>query len=236
MSSIGPGRRADPARYLGGRGRRSTRYPDGLASLARSSADGGRPTWLARASGGKKPNTVSISNATSPPDGPPSSVQVPPKDSMIMSPSREMSRSSTLVLDRASAPGDRRSVTRLGRRRDVGRALLGAEIGTSAWVRAHHRLVNSPADPGVTVTFAGSGDAFGSGGRYQTCIHLRERHRPPVLLDCGATSLTALRSVGPDPGEIGTVLVSHSHGDHFGGLPFLILNGHTAVIPPGPMP
>jgi ribonuclease BN (tRNA processing enzyme) len=78
----------------------------------------------------------------------------------------------------------------------------------------------------VTVTFAGSGDAFGSGGRFQACIHLRaEANHAPVLLDCGATSLTALRRAGLDPGEIGAVFVSHLHGDHFGGLPFLILDG-----------
>ena len=78
----------------------------------------------------------------------------------------------------------------------------------------------------TTVTFAGSGDAFGSGGRFQACIHVRPGpDQPPVLLDCGATSLTALRRAGLDPGEIGTVFVSHLHGDHFAGLPFLILDG-----------
>ncbi|HLK72212.1 MAG TPA: MBL fold metallo-hydrolase [Streptosporangiaceae bacterium] len=78
----------------------------------------------------------------------------------------------------------------------------------------------------LTVTFAGSGDAFGSGDRFQACIHLRpEANHAPLLLDCGATSLTALRHAGLDPGEIGTVFVSHLHGDHFGGLPFLILDG-----------
>ena len=46
----------------------------------------------------------------------------------------------------------------------------------------------------ITVTFAGCGDAFGSGGRFQACIHLRPgAGQGPVLLDCGATSLTALR-------------------------------------------
>jgi ribonuclease BN (tRNA processing enzyme) len=79
--------------------------------------------------------------------------------------------------------------------------------------------------PGVTVTFAGSGDAFGSGGRFQACIHLRAGDDAPVLLDCGATSLPALRRSGLDPGEIAAVFVSHLHGDHFGGLPFLILDG-----------
>ena len=47
--------------------------------------------------------------------------------------------------------------------------------------------------PALTVTFAGSGDAFGSGGRYQACIHLRPADGSPVLLDCGATSLSALK-------------------------------------------
>ncbi len=78
----------------------------------------------------------------------------------------------------------------------------------------------------VTVTFAGCGDAFGSGGRFQACIHLQHAGlAAPVLLDCGATALTALRRCGLEPGEIGTVFVSHLHGDHFGGLPFLILDG-----------
>jgi ribonuclease BN (tRNA processing enzyme) len=46
-----------------------------------------------------------------------------------------------------------------------------------------------------------------------------------VLLDCGATSLPALRRCGLDPGPVAAVFVSHLHGDHFGGLPFLILDG-----------
>lgn len=96
--------------------------------------------------------------------------------------------------------------------------------------------------PGVTVTFAGSGDAFGSGGRYQACIHLRTRDgQRPVLADCGATSLSALRRADLDPAEIAAVFVSHLHGDHFGGLPFLILDGQfthrteplTVAGPPG---
>jgi ribonuclease BN (tRNA processing enzyme) len=93
----------------------------------------------------------------------------------------------------------------------------------------------------VTVTFAGCGDAFGSGGRYQACVHVRPPGAAPVLLDCGATSLPALRRCGLDPGEIAAVFVSHLHGDHFGGIPFLILNGQFAgrasplrvVGPPG---
>ena len=101
--------------------------------------------------------------------------------------------------------------------------------------------VNSTTDPSVSVTFAGCGDAFGSGGRFQACIHLRPDGAPPVLLECGATSLTALKRCGLDPGEVAAVFVSHLHGDHFGGLPFLVLDGQfagrvdplTVVGPPG---
>jgi ribonuclease BN (tRNA processing enzyme) len=77
---------------------------------------------------------------------------------------------------------------------------------------------------GVTVQIVGAGDAFGSGGRFQACISVRapEGH---ALLDCGATSLVALKRLGIDPGTVDAVLVTHLHGDHFGGLPFLILDG-----------
>jgi len=91
------------------------------------------------------------------------------------------------------------------------------------------------------VTFAGSGDAFGSGGRFQACIHVRSPDHAPFLLDCGATSLSALKTAGLAPSQISTVFVSHLHGDHFGGLPFLILDGQftrrtsplTIAGPPG---
>jgi ribonuclease BN (tRNA processing enzyme) len=76
----------------------------------------------------------------------------------------------------------------------------------------------------MRVRFVGSGDAFGSGGRWQTCIHVSGAGQV-LLVDCGATSLTALKAQGLDPGEVGAVAVTHLHGDHFGGLPFLILDG-----------
>ncbi len=46
-----------------------------------------------------------------------------------------------------------------------------------------------------------------------------------MLLDCGASSLIAMKRAGLDPGAVGAVLLSHLHGDHFGGVPFLILDG-----------
>jgi ribonuclease BN (tRNA processing enzyme) len=80
---------------------------------------------------------------------------------------------------------------------------------------------------GLTVQFVGSGDAFGSGGRLQACISVRSASAH-VLLDCGATSLVGLKRLGLDASSIDAVVVSHLHGDHFGGLPFLVLDQQFA--------
>lgn len=69
----------------------------------------------------------------------------------------------------------------------------------------------------------GSGDAFGNGVRFQTCFALRDDDRA-VLIDWGATSLTAMKRADMDPRDVTAVVVSHLHGDHFGGLPFLVLD------------
>jgi ribonuclease BN (tRNA processing enzyme) len=76
----------------------------------------------------------------------------------------------------------------------------------------------------MRVQFLGSGDAFGSGGRLQTCI-LLDGGSSRFLLDCGASSLIALKRAGVDPNSVDALLVSHLHGDHFGGIPFLLLDG-----------
>lgn len=75
----------------------------------------------------------------------------------------------------------------------------------------------------VEVIFLGSGDAFGSGGRFQTCFHVRAEVTQ-FLIDCGASSLIAMKRFGVDPSSLDIILLSHLHGDHFGGLPFLILD------------
>ena len=75
----------------------------------------------------------------------------------------------------------------------------------------------------VSVRFLGSGDAFGSGGRFQTCIYARSE-ATHLLIDCGASSLIAMKRFGVDPSLIDTILLSHLHGDHFGGVPFFIMD------------
>ncbi len=79
----------------------------------------------------------------------------------------------------------------------------------------------------VRLRFLGTGDAFGSGGRFQACI-LVDADEGRVLLDCGTSSLIALRRAGIDPASIDAIVVSHYHGDHFGGIPFFILDGQFA--------
>jgi ribonuclease BN (tRNA processing enzyme) len=74
----------------------------------------------------------------------------------------------------------------------------------------------------VTIRVLGSGDAFGSGGRLQTCFLVQADERR-FLIDCGATALVAMRRFDVAPDSIDAVFLSHLHGDHFGGLPFLLL-------------
>ncbi|MDF1793897.1 MAG: MBL fold metallo-hydrolase [Thalassobaculaceae bacterium] len=93
----------------------------------------------------------------------------------------------------------------------------------------------------MEVTFVGCGDAFGSGGRYQTCFHVAAA-RTRFLIDCGASSLAALKRLGIDRNAIETILVTHFHADHFGGIPFFMLDAQffarrraplTIAGPPG---
>ena len=75
----------------------------------------------------------------------------------------------------------------------------------------------------VQVQFLGSGDAFGSGGRLQSCI-LVNHPAGRFLIDCGASAMVSLRRFGIDPNTIDSIFLTHLHGDHFGGLPFFILD------------
>ena len=75
----------------------------------------------------------------------------------------------------------------------------------------------------VQVRFLGSGDAFGSGGRLQSCI-LVNHSGGRFLIDCGASAMISLRRFDVEPNSVNGVFLTHLHGDHFGGLPFLILD------------
>jgi ribonuclease BN (tRNA processing enzyme) len=75
----------------------------------------------------------------------------------------------------------------------------------------------------MRLTIVGSGDAFGSGGRSNTCFWL-ETGKGTVVVDFGASALPALKRLKLDPNAIDGIVLSHLHGDHFGGLPFLLLD------------
>lgn len=74
----------------------------------------------------------------------------------------------------------------------------------------------------MKVTVLGSGDAFGSGGRRQSS-YLVQGKATTFLMDAGPTVTGALCDAGVASPEVDFALISHLHGDHFGGLPFLIM-------------
>lgn len=79
----------------------------------------------------------------------------------------------------------------------------------------------------MQLQFVGCGDAFGSGGRFNTCFHVTGSG-VNFLIDCGASSLPALKRLGIAREAIDLILITHFHGDHFGGLPFLLLDAQFA--------
>lgn len=77
----------------------------------------------------------------------------------------------------------------------------------------------------MKITIHGSGDAFGSGGRFNTCIEIATGGER-LLLDMGSSSMTALNKAGVARNTLSTLLFTHFHGDHFGALPAFLLDAH----------
>jgi len=75
----------------------------------------------------------------------------------------------------------------------------------------------------VSVRFVGSGDSFGSGGRFQTCI-LVDGGGTRFAIDFGTSSLIALNQQGIEHNSIDAILLTHLHGDHCGGVPFMLMD------------
>jgi ribonuclease BN (tRNA processing enzyme) len=93
----------------------------------------------------------------------------------------------------------------------------------------------------TTIRVLGCSDAFSSGGRLFPSFHV-ESKSATFLLDCGPTALLAMKRMQLDPDRLDAVLISHFHGDHIGGIPFLelelgIMRGRkrplTVAGPPG---
>ncbi len=71
----------------------------------------------------------------------------------------------------------------------------------------------------VAVRFLGTGEAFD--GARTNCAVLWEGARR-VLFDCGPTVPWAIWRRWPGPDDLDAVYISHFHGDHLFGLPFLL--------------
>ncbi len=82
--------------------------------------------------------------------------------------------------------------------------------------------------------FVGCGDAFGSGGRFNTCFHVIGNDAN-FLIDCGATSLVALKRGHVVLNDIRTILITHFHADHFGGVPGFVLEAQLFSKRSGPL-
>jgi ribonuclease BN (tRNA processing enzyme) len=80
----------------------------------------------------------------------------------------------------------------------------------------------------------GCGDAFGSGGRHQSG-YLFEADDRWFLLDCGPTTLLAMKRGGFAPQKLDAIILSHLHGDHFGGLPFFFIEFLYQKAPDNPV-
>ncbi|HEX5478793.1 MAG TPA: MBL fold metallo-hydrolase [Dehalococcoidia bacterium] len=89
----------------------------------------------------------------------------------------------------------------------------------------------------LDLTFIGTGNAFAP-TRYWSSFLLDDR----ILFDAPPTLLAHLKKLGKNPGDIEVAFISHFHGDHFFGLPFLLLEyaelaprtkDLTIVGPPG---
>ncbi len=77
----------------------------------------------------------------------------------------------------------------------------------------------------MRLTVVGSSDAFNAGGRGHSCYLLEGSKSGPLMVDFGGTALMGLRQLDRDPTELHAVVITHLHGDHFSGLPFLFIDG-----------
>jgi len=75
----------------------------------------------------------------------------------------------------------------------------------------------------VKVNFVGSGDAFGTGGRFNTCI-LVDGENIRFTIDFGGTSLVALNAPGIPHNSIDAILLTHIHSDHSSGVPIMMMD------------
>ena len=69
----------------------------------------------------------------------------------------------------------------------------------------------------------GCGDAFASLGRFNTSFLLYGENKN-VLVDCGASTLVQMEKEGVTPLDVDVIVITHFHGDHYGGIPFQMIS------------
>ncbi|MFX1247842.1 MAG: MBL fold metallo-hydrolase [Promethearchaeota archaeon] len=92
-------------------------------------------------------------------------------------------------------------------------ALNGEAVGTIIKPKRTHKM---------NIVFLGTGDAFGSGGGKSASVFV-EIGDKGILLDCGPHTIQALKKSRRETNNVDIILISHFHGDHFGGIPFFLL-------------
>ncbi len=75
----------------------------------------------------------------------------------------------------------------------------------------------------MKLTVLGCGDAFGNGGRNHSAFLLTNNNEH-VLVDCGASTLIRLKHESIHLEDVSTIIISHFHGDHYGGIPFFLIS------------
>lgn len=68
----------------------------------------------------------------------------------------------------------------------------------------------------------GSGGPFAQPSRASSSYVVFSQGQPRLLVDCGGGAFERLGRAGVDPGALGTVLLTHTHADHTGGLPAVV--------------
>lgn len=80
------------------------------------------------------------------------------------------------------------------------------------------------AATGSVLRFAGTGTAFHHDGRGSQCLLVEPRSELPFLVDAGPTAVCAMERFEWDFSRVGRLFVTHLHGDHTAGWPFVLLN------------
>jgi ribonuclease BN (tRNA processing enzyme) len=74
------------------------------------------------------------------------------------------------------------------------------------------------------IQFLGTGNAFNTDGRGTQSILFAPGAASPFLVDIGPTAFQAMVRFGVDWAKIDRLFLTHLHGDHTAGWPFLLLN------------